>query len=106
MLKIQYLLHFKTYVAYKVLDNNIIITSNIIKKKSKKKIKKFIVKRSSFKYNKSQEQYALVYGKVTFITSKKNIICAKLFEEFIFDSLNESNLIINKINKLEFINNF
>ena len=106
MLKVQYFLNFKTYVSYKVLDNQIIITNNMIKIKSKKKIKKFIVKRSSFKYNKSQEQYALVYGKVNFSLPKNKVICPKFFEGFIFDSLNESNSIILKLYKKENLNFF
>ena len=106
MFNLQYLLQFKTYVLYKIFDNKVIITNNIIKKTSKKKIKKFIVKKSSFKYNKSQEQYGLVYGNISYILSNKSIICSKLFEGIFFKSLNESNIIVINIKKLEqFLNN-
>lgn len=98
MIKLHYKIIYKTYDCTNIKLSNY---SKLFFIKEKKK-KKFIIKKSSFKYNKSQEQYALFSNNLTCKYIVKNIICPKLFEILFVKSFKESNYLIVKLNKKEF----
>lgn len=83
-------------------------TLNFIKNNHQKNIRKInflkiIVKKSSFKFKKSQEQYALKNNmNITFF--KSILLFSKLFEIFFFIFTNYTNTFNLKINKKETFN--
>jgi hypothetical protein len=69
--------------------------------KIKVKFKKFIVNKSSFKYKKSREQYAISIVKKKWSLVDKTII-PKIFEFFFYFINFSTNQFLKKIQKLEF----
>lgn len=86
-------------------DKNIFkfIKNNFQKNIRKNKFLKILVKKSSFKFKKSREQYALKNNK-NFSIFNEILLFSKLFEFFFFFFTNFTNTFNIKINKKETFN--